>query len=172
MTRHEQNEVFQSWLESHGGLVFKIARSFAEDPSEQEDLGQEIWLAVWQSIPRFDSRCKESTYLYRIALNRAISWKRKIRSHRQKIDQLTSEHGHTGSMAHSSSRDPRLELIYAALRSLPEADRALMLLYLDHVPYKEIAETTGLTVSHVGVRLNRLRKQLTEELNKKKPHEY
>ena len=160
-TARDDNEVFAEWMHKHQGIVFKVARSFTDSRAEQEDLAQEIRVAVWQSVRRFDRRSKPSSYIYRIALNRAISWRRSLRAHEEKL-----AHYEAGreSAADPSGDDPRVELLYAEIRRMDELNRSLILMQLDGFNYQEIAETLGLTATNVGVRLNRIRRTLTENL--------
>ena len=162
MTARQQNQVFTTWMRDHEGILHKVARSFSPTPADREDLVQEISLAIWQSIPGFRERSQISSYIYRIALNRAISWKRSLRSHRAKLDRLKDE-----STSPATDPDSRLEIVYAEIRRLNPAERSLILLQLDGFNYQDIAETLGLSVSHVGVRLNRIRQKLAKRLKEK-----
>jgi RNA polymerase sigma-70 factor (ECF subfamily) len=165
MSAREQNEIFAGWMRDHRGILFKVARSFSSIAAEQDDLVQEIMLAVWKSVPHFNRQSRESSYIYRVALNRAISWRRRKRAHEDKLERYEvtlSQTADTGSKS-----DARLELVYAEIRKLEELDRSIILMHLDGFKYEEIAETLGLTVTNVGVRLNRIKKKLMENLKGK-----
>ncbi len=168
MTGKEQDECFEDWMGNHQGVVQKVARLFADSPAEQEDLAQEIRVAIWKSIPGFDGNSKSATYCYRIALNRAISWQRSRRSYREKVNRYAD---HVVPTLSASKPDPRLELVYGAIRTLDRAERSLILMYLEGFRYDEIAETLGLTSSNVGVRINRIKTKLSRQL-KGKRHEH
>ena len=160
MTARDQDRIFEQWMEAHQGILHKVARSYSEQPAEQEDLLQEIRLAVWRSIRHFDGRSKPSSYIYRVALNRAISARRRTRSHRDKLDRY--QHLMESTHPISAEKDDRLELVYAAIRTLNEADRSLILLHLEGFTYEEMAETLRLSTSNVGVRLSRIKTHLTQ----------
>jgi RNA polymerase sigma-70 factor (ECF subfamily) len=145
--------------------VHKVARSYCEQTNDIEDLIQEIQIAIWHAAPAFQAGSKPSSYIYRIALNRAISWVRKERSHRRKVAQFENESA--VRPPHDESSDPRLELIYAEIRRLNKAERALILMQLDGFNYDEIAEALGLTPSNVGARLTRVRQKLAANLKDK-----
>ena len=165
MNRQEQAQHFADWMQEHPGIPEKVARSFCASLADREDLLQEIRVAIWLAIPAYGRRSKVSSYIYRISLNRAISWRRRA-PNRHRPESL-DEHGPVAES--STDTDPRLEIVYDAIRHLPQAERALILLQLDGFSYREIAETLGLTESNVGVRLNRIRQKLTEQLKGKEP---
>lgn len=163
--------LFKRWLEQHSGLVFKVARTFAPDDADRDDLVQEILLQLWRSLPRFEGKAKESTWIYRVALNTALAWHRG--EHRRRA-------AHTPLIAIEEFPEPddpaarrRGELVanlYAAIRRLPKVDAALVLLFLDDLSYREMAEVLGISETNVGVKLNRVRKALAD-LMKEAPHE-
>ena len=159
MTRHDQHETFQRWMTDHIGILHKVVRAYADRAADRDDLLQEVQLALWHAIPGFQSGSKASTYIYRIALNRAISWVRKESAARR------HEHLAAEAAADSTEReDPRLALIYAEIRQLNKAERALILLHLDGFNYDEIATTLGITTTNVGARLTRIRQKLAANL--------
>lgn len=167
MTSTEKKNIFAQWLQDHEPILHKVARSFSPARADQEDLVQEMHVALWHSVADFDQHSKVSSYIYRIALNKAISWKRRAESYRRKIDHYENDViGHDDS---ASPADRRLDIVYAEIRRLNEAERSLILLQLDGFNYRDIAETLGLTESNVGVRLNRIRKKLAERLKGKNP---
>lgn len=162
MSRREQDERFSAWMRQHQQIIFKVARSFSGVRAEQGDLAQEIRLAIWRAIPHFTGQSKVSSYVYRIALNRAISWQR---WHRSRPDTSRNDGADIAHLtAPETAADPRLDLIYAEIRKLDDLSRSVLLLSLDGFSYQEIADTVGLTVSNVGVRLNRTRKRLADNL--------
>ena len=124
---------------------------------------QEILLQVWLSIPRFERKAKPSTWIYRVALNTALAWQRRDQRQRRRqfrpfvwaMDVATNE----SEQAHQRER---IERLYTAIRRLPKADAALVLLYLDDLSYREIAEILGISEVNVGVKLNRAKKALAE----------
>lgn len=166
MKREEQTAQFESWMREHQGIIAKVARSFCAAAADREDLLQEIRVAVWLAIPAFDGRSKVSSYIYRISLNRAISWRRRPQNRAGQTEAMAD---HEPMADHPTETDPRLALVYDAIRQLPRAERALILLQLDGFSYREIAHTLGLTESNVGVRLSRIRTKLAEQLKGKNP---
>ena len=153
---------FRQWLAEHTGLLLKVVRSFAETPADQDDLFQEILLQVWLSLPNFRSASKPTTWLYRVALNTALAWKRteKKRWHRQGSPSVPDIAAPTVASAESQRNDAIVDQLYAAIRALPPAKRALVVLYLDGFTYREIADVVGISETNVGVSLNRIKKEL------------
>jgi RNA polymerase sigma-70 factor (ECF subfamily) len=158
---------FRRWLEEHAGLFFKVVRSYTAGPPDSDDLLQEILLQVWMSLPGFRGQSKATTWLYRVALNTALAWKRKETKHRDrscKLQLALEVAGDDASPAESQANREAVERLYQAVRALAPADRALVLLYLDGISYAEMAEVIGISESNVGVRLNRVKKSLAEAL--------
>jgi RNA polymerase sigma-70 factor (ECF subfamily) len=153
---------FRQWLGEHTGLMLKVVRSFAEGPADQDDLFQEILLQVWLSLPNFREDSKPTTWLYRVALNTALAWKRgeKKRRHRQGSLSISDVAATSVSSAEAERNDRIVEQLYGAIRALPPARRALVVLYLDGFTYREMADVLGISESNVGVSLNRIKKDL------------
>lgn len=157
MTEDEQKHIFNTWLQQHKALVFKVVRAYAFAPMDQDDLFQEIALQVWHSIPKFRHESAETTWIYRISLNTAIKWGRKERK-RSPVERLDSiEHILQENRAQV---DDRLAWLYEEISRLDEIDRSITLLLLDDFSYKEMAYILGISESNVGVKINRIKKHL------------
>lgn len=151
--------LFAAIQREHPGLIGRIVLAFAPAPADRDDLGQEILLALWQALPQFGDRAKLSTYVYRVALNCALNWKRARGRYRTKLETFAHMAPNTET---DSSPDVRVRLqwLYARIHKLPPVDRSLILLSLDRLDYDAIAEITGLTATNVGVRLHRIKQRL------------
>lgn len=163
MDESEQGSQFREWHREHRGIILRIARASASNLHDQEDLIQEISLQIWNSIPNFNGHCKESTWVYRVALNTAISWGRKEKSQREKKQGLAENLHFLKETA--EPRNEKLEWIFDQIRRFDPIDRSLMLLHLDGQSYQEIADILGVSEKNVGVKLSRLRKILTQKAN-------
>jgi len=158
---------FRAWSEDHRGIFVKVARSYARGEHEAAELQQEMLFQVWLSVPRFAGQAKPSTWIYRVCLNTALSWRRGTQRRENWIDResdpaaLAAE---AATPAETAGDRELLEQLYAAIHGLAEFDRALVLLSLDGLAYREIAEVTGLTENHVGVALTRARQRLAARL--------
>ena len=159
MNAGQQQHIFEDWLADHRGLFFKIVRAYAFTHHDQEDLFQVIATQVWNSVPNYRGESKTSTWIYRVALFAAISWskkERKYRDHHRDVDASTPT-----LLAASPRQNPRVEWLYEQISQLDEIDRSLTLMMLDGFSYADIATTLGISESHVGVKLNRLKKHLS-----------
>ena len=163
MTESEQKQVFESWISQHKGLIFKIVRAYALTPMDREDLFQDVVIQLWKSIPSFRGEAAASTWMYRIALNTAIKWTSK----EQKFNQ-TESLDDVQPVLHLSDVqvNERLEWLYEEICRLDAIDRSLALLLLDGFSYKDMAVILGITESNVGVKINRIKKQLIERSKK------
>lgn len=160
ITDHELQ--FRQWIGEHTGLLLKVVRSFADGPDDADDLFQEILLQVWLSLPNFRKDSKPTTWLYRVAFNTALAWKRteKKRWHRQSSLTISDVAPPGTTSVEAKQNDRIVDQLYAAIRALPPAKRALVVLYLDGFTYHEIADVVGISESNVGVSLNRIKKDL------------
>lgn len=163
-----QQQRFTTWLKEYGRIIHHVVNGFAAG-ADREDLRQEVLLAVWKSIPSFREQAKASTYLYRVSHNAALVWTRTQRNYRRRVERFGSEIP-TEETFGETVTDERLAELYAAIRALKPVDRSLILLFLDGLSYREMAAVLGLTESNIGVKLNRIKNQLTQTL-KETDHE-
>lgn len=169
MKASAQQELFRRCVDDHAGIVWRLAHAYATGASA-EDLAQEIWLQVWRGLPRFAGRAQLSTWLYQVALRTALTWRRKLYARGQVDPVAFAPDGSAPAVEPTvapdqhDDRDERRAALRAALQRFPEADRALLLLWLEGLPYREIAGIVGLSESNVGVRLNRLKNRLHQQL--------
>jgi RNA polymerase sigma-70 factor (ECF subfamily) len=162
MPDERSETVFLGWLDRHGSIVLKVARAYTRTAADCQDLAQDILLQLWRSVSRFGGRASESTWVYRVALNTALGWHRKEsrrRAHqRPLLDVEVPDH------VQDPTQREAVERLYAAIRRLPLPDVALVLLYLDDLSYRQMAEVLGTSEGNIGVRLNRAKKALAEFL--------
>jgi RNA polymerase sigma-70 factor, ECF subfamily len=166
-TVRDREAAFRQWLDRHAGLILKVVRGSAATPEDQDDLFQDILLQLWSSIPSFRGESKETTWIYRVAFNTALAWQRTERRRRHKHETFIKFD--TSSQEQASHVDSLVEReivnqIYAAIRTLPRVDASLALMHLDGVSYQEMAEVLGISENYIGVKLNRIRKQLADQI--------
>ena len=154
-------QAFLKDIQQHQNIIYKVCNLYRDRREDQEDLFQEIVYQLWKAYPGFKGESKLSTWIYRIALNTAIAAYRK-----PKIDITYPEElpDHMPYAADTNSSENE-QLLFRALRTLTDAEKAVISLYLEDYSYQEIAAITGLTESNVGVRLNRIKTKLKERLN-------
>ena len=163
MHEDDRGALFNAWVGQHLALVGRVARSYADTEEVCQELVQEILLQVWLSIPRFERKAKPSTWIYRVALNTALAWQRRNeRQRRRRFRPLVWTMDVATNETEQAHQRERIERLYTAIRRLPKADAALVLMYLDDLSYREIAEILGISEVNVGVKLYRARKALAE----------
>lgn len=155
MTEKEQSDILEEWLKLHKGLIFKVVRAYTI--ADHDDLFQEIIIQVWHSIPTFRHEASVTTWLYRIALNTAIKWTKKEKKYAG-AEALDSVHHLLEE--NRTSMDERLTWIYGEIYKLDEIDRSVVLLSLEGFSYKEMSAMLGISESNVGVKINRIKRQL------------
>ncbi len=156
--KHTQEEILTDWLDRYARLINHVVILYRDDQVHGEDLFQEIALALWRSIPNFEERSKESTWIYRVALNTAISGVRKrfVRTEStDSVDEITDSKSNI-----SIEQSSELDWVYKRLKTMNPIDRSLVLLYLDGNSYREISEIIGTSESNVGVKINRIKERL------------
>ena len=158
MTEKEQRVILEEWLKLHKGLLFKVVRAYTV--TDFDDLFQEIIIQVWRSIPSFRQEAAVTTWLYRIALNTAIKWTKKEKKY---TGAETLDHVQHLLQENRTALDERLNWLYAEIYKLDEIDRSVFLLLLDGSSYKEMSATLGISESNVGVKINRIKKQLASK---------
>jgi RNA polymerase sigma factor (sigma-70 family) len=162
MDRAARETWFAEITRQHMGILLKTAYAFAL-PADRDDLVQEMLLAIWQALPAFDvRRCKLSTFLYRVANNRAQNWNRSRRRYGQRLEALQNCPQLTLGTSEADPQAGRLEWLYALMRELPPLDRTVLMLSLDRLSHREVGEVTGLSENNVGVRLHRIKQWFAE----------
>lgn len=167
MTAVADEEVFTRLLDQHAGIIRKVAFGYSNTFADRQDLTQEITLQLWRAYPRYSPDRSFSTWMYRIALNVAISFlRRHTHPVRQTLSLEENEMELVDETAAKSESDERIPLLQQVIASLPALDRGLMLLYLDDHSYREIAAILGLTETNVATKLNRLKQRVREAIIK------
>src|SRR6185436_9238177 len=146
---------FLEVLGRHEQIINKVIRIYGVDSEDRKDLFQEIVYQLWRSFGSFKGESRISTWLYRVALNTAITSLRKSK----KVPEHTelNESLHIAASFDRPEGSEQVRQLYSAIRSLSEVDRAVVMLYLEELSYREIAEVLGLTEDNVGVKLNRIK---------------
>jgi len=155
----EDEKKFVNLINEHQGLIHKVCIMYEHDIDLRDDLFQEIVLQLWKSFNSFRGEAKFTTWMYRIALNTAISGFRK-ESRKVKTEDLREKHFNISDHIHRDEREDDFLKLQWAIRQLSEIERAMIMMALEEIPYEEIAETIGITQNNVRVRMNRIREKI------------
>lgn len=152
---------FTDRIEKHKGVIFKISKMYMDNYDDQRDLFQEITYQAWRSFSKFEGRSEFSTWLYRIALNTAITFlkseKKKSFIQNQEVQNLKIENND-----YDFEKEEQLKKMYNAIHQLNEIDKALIFYYLEDFSGREIAEQMGLSEVNVRVKINRAKEKLKQ----------
>ena len=165
MTANDARDAFSALLQRHSGIVFKVAGSYARGADDRADLAQEIAAQLWHAWPKYDPARSFSTWMYRIALNVAIGHLRN-RELRRRHDAMPLDdalHDVADGNAIDHEDEQRLRLLQGFIARQAPLDRALLLLYLEDRPQREIAEILGITESNVSTKVGRLKQRIRDE---------
>lgn len=155
---------FLTDFEQNQNIVHKVCRIYTTNQDAHNDLFQEITIQLWKNYSKFRGDAKFSTWMYRVALNTAISLYRK--STRTVKTQDISDHAFKiKSEDYDDTEEQQLKALYSAIRKLNDIDKALIFLYLEDKPYKEISETLGISEVNARVKMNRAKDKLKKVLN-------
>jgi RNA polymerase sigma-70 factor (ECF subfamily) len=137
MLEAERNRIFGKWIDAHKAILFKVARAYGFAHADRQDLFQEIALQIWHSVDAFRGDAAVTTWIYRVALNTAITWSRREKKHGRGRQELEAA---TDLLVSPPARDSRLDWIYQRIAELDDVNRSLALLMLDGFSYREISE--------------------------------
>jgi RNA polymerase sigma-70 factor (ECF subfamily) len=145
------------------GRIDRLCRAWSRTPTDRDDLRSEVLLQLWRSLPSFDGKASEDTWLYRVALNVAMLSVRRERSRRERVEtweRTAAPPPPETAPPEQLERRERVERLMQAVAALAPGDRALVTLVLEDIPRARIAEIIGITENHVGVRVHRLKQKL------------
>jgi len=151
---------FISLIETHQRIIHKVCRLYMQDPQDRKDLFQEIMLAAWKSYPQFRGEARFSTWLYRVALNTAITFFRK--EQRQPITAPLPHQMMQAADYNDTTEQEQLTVMHQAIAQLSAVDKALVMLYLEDYNYNEMGEMMGITPNNVAVKMNRIKTKLKQ----------
>jgi RNA polymerase sigma-70 factor, ECF subfamily len=156
-------EDFLELLNNYQGILYKVSLVYFRNRHDREDNLQEIIFQLWKSYPTLKNHQSVGSWIYAVAINTSIARvKKNFRiEYREKMPELTDPSNFVEEMAQNES----LQLLLDAIHGLDEVDKSIMLLYLEEKSYEEIAEIIGITKSNAGVRINRAKERLKQNLN-------
>ena len=168
--KESKKDEFLGTIDAHKKIIYKIVNSYCQNKEDRKDLEQEIIIQLWNSFDRYNDEYKYSTWMYRIALNVAISFYRKEKKwsvnygyySEDSILSIVDE----GEEEGEAELDYHIKLLQEFINNLNELNKALMLLYLEERPYAEMAEILGITKTNVATKISRLKLKLKKEFKK------
>ena len=163
MTQELEHQ-FVTELETHQNIVHKVCTLYTDNRDAHNDLFQEIAIQLWRAYPKFRGDSKFSTWMYRVALNTAITLYRKGRK-QPKTQDFESVVYKLQAEPYDPTQEQQLKLLYSAIRELGDIDKALVFLYLEDRNYTEIAETLGISEVNARVKMSRIKTKLKTILN-------
>jgi len=155
---------FTELLSRHRGIVLKVAATYCRNAADRDDVAQEIVVQLWRAFPKYDTTRTFSTWMYRIALNVAISFVRTKSMRDRHTVALDETHDAEDPSAAPADDDERVRLLYAFIDRLDELNRAMLLLYLDEHSYRDIAAILGITETNVATKISRLKQRFAREM--------
>jgi RNA polymerase sigma-70 factor, ECF subfamily len=159
MTDIRQQDQFLDVLVRNTGIILKISRAYTKTDQDKEDLVNDITLQLWKSFEKFKGDSKISTWIYRVALNTSMNFKRRNENNRffpmEDVKKIDDQNWLIGQCDSSYS-----EILYECIDELNELNKAIILLYLDGNSHEEISEITGISKTNVGTRIGRIKEEL------------
>lgn len=161
MPDQQLQEKFIGYINECTGIIYKICNLYTVSTADREDLYQEIVIQLWKAFPRFRGDSKFSTWLYRVALNTAIT---DLRKQKRKVDLSFPEFipRESADIKEGTEKEEKLKLLYEAIAQLNEIDRAVVMLYLDDTNYEEMESILGINQGTLRVKMNRIKEKLRQ----------
>jgi RNA polymerase sigma factor (sigma-70 family) len=161
LQKQEAESQFEKHISEHKLLLYKICRIYAYNEADRQDLFQEIVIQLWKAFPKFKGDAQFSTWLYRVAINTAITGLRKkkkiIMSHVPvtSLEQMGDENS-------STAEEERLQQLYKAIEQLNDVEKAIVMLYMEERSYNDMEEILGISQGHLRVKMNRIKEKLRQ----------
>lgn len=157
---------FIELINQHRGILFKVCNLYCNDAEDRKDLFQEIVLQLWRSFQSFRNDAQPSTWMYRVALNTAISNFRK-ESRKPERFAISDSELEIPDMSDIADKDENLNSLKLSINQLTKIEKAIIMLYLDEKSYEEIAEIMGISKTNAGVKINRIKAKLAKIIKEK-----
>jgi RNA polymerase sigma-70 factor, ECF subfamily len=167
MTDTKLKEDFLNIFEKNIGIIIKISRGFTTLAQDREDLINDIALELWKSFKSFNGNSKISTWIYRVALNTSMNYKRKKKNDSLFFSLNDFKKDDTFPWLIEQDNSSNIEVLYQCINELNEINKAIILLYLDGNSHDEISEITGISKTNVGTRISRIKEQIKNLANTK-----
>lgn len=158
-----KKQMFVQLMEQHKGIVYKIVNSYCQNKDDRQDLAQEILTTMWLAYDNYNKKYKFSTWMYRIALNVAISYYRKDRKRQDRANANEECIVDIADLSQAEERNEDVTLLYRFIGRLDKLNKAIMLLYLESESYDSIASSLGISKTNVATRIGRIKHALKNQ---------
>jgi RNA polymerase sigma factor (sigma-70 family) len=159
-----KNEIeFARLMNHHKGIIFKVVNSYCQHQDDRQDLAQEILTAMWLAIDKYNDEYKFSTWMYRIALNVAISYYRKDSKRQDKPNLDDEQLINITDLTVEEDKNEEIKQLYRFIGQLEKLNKAIMILYLESESYENIANSLGLSKTNVATRIGRIKVTLADQ---------
>lgn len=155
-----KTKTFEQIVEENKGKIYRICKIYAVSPLEPQDLFQEVIYAIWKSISTFKGNSNIDTWIYKITLNICLRSKQKLDKKNFKTVRLESIQFVPIEIPLEKTQQEKYKALTSCISSLNEKNKSIIILYLEELKYKEIAEITGMTENHIAVKMKRIKKIL------------
>ncbi|HBV13750.1 RNA polymerase sigma factor [Chryseobacterium carnipullorum] len=161
---------FLKLVNQHKGILYKASRIYADSLEDREDLQQEILIQLWKSYRNFKGKSEFSTWMYRVAINTAITY---LKKEKQRTSNQTDVPGHfeVQNEDYNPAKDKQLEVFYRAVQELKALEKAIIFYFMEGMSHKEIGENLGLSEVNARVKLNRTKEKI-QQIIKKSGYEF
>ncbi len=161
MQKEEIEKQFENHISEHTLLIHKVCRIYAYTSDDRKDLFQEIVIQLWKAYPRFRGESKFSTWMYRVAINTAITGLRKQK------DFITSYEpaalpANMSDNSNTEAEEERLQQLYAAIEQLNQIEKAIVMLYMEDKSYEEMEDIMGMSQGNLRVKMSRIKDKLRQ----------
>ena len=161
MQNKELEKQFEKLIKDHELLILKVCAVYASHGADRQDLFQEIVIQLWKAYPKFKGESKLSTWLYRVAINTAISGLRKVKNFIQSYEPGTLP-GHLVNTDDNKEKEEYFKQLYHAINQLNQIEKAIVMLYLEDKSYEEMKDILGINEGNLRVKMNRIKEKLRE----------
>lgn len=165
MTSTTKSDLFISVIDSHKGILHKIANAYAPTAEDRKDLIQEIILQLWKAFDSYDPRFKYSTWIYKVSLNVSLAFSRKEHNRGRLFDPLGDDLVQLAASDEPPELEPSFSHLQRFITELRAIDRAILLLYLEEKSQREMAEIIGITETNISTRMGRIKAALKKKFD-------
>ncbi len=164
----ELEQVFLTGLEKNKQKLLRVCSVYAHDEDDRKDLFQEVLVNIWKSMPSFKANAAIGTWMFRVTLNVCLRMQTKQTKKKKQFINMDSVElsNYEGHYINEEEND-ELKYMRECIKKLDDADKAVITLFLEELPYRDIAEITGITENHVAVKIKRIKKKLLNCINER-----